>query len=74
MTKRIPVQLERNAPSSVRVVADSLAAARDIASIRLNLARGRYRSPTLLELLREELQDDVAGAVLPRDAVEHEPS
>ncbi len=72
--KRIPVQLERNAPSSVRVVADSLAAARDIASIRLNLARGRYRSPTLLELLREELQDDVAGAVLPRDAVEHEPS
>ena len=60
--KRIPVQLERNAPSSVRVVRDSLQAFRDIATIRINWARGRYRSPALIALLQTELRDDVEGA------------
>jgi glycosyltransferase involved in cell wall biosynthesis len=60
--KRIPVRLQRNAPSSVRVIRDSLRAVRDIASIRLNLARGRYRSPYLGRLLQDELQADVEGA------------
>jgi dolichyl-phosphate beta-glucosyltransferase len=60
--KRIPVQLERNAPSSVRVVRDSLRAFRDIATIRINWARGRYRSPALIALLQTELRDDVEGA------------
>ena len=41
--KRIPVRLERNAPSSVRVIRDSAAAFRDIATIRWNWAAGRYR-------------------------------
>ena len=63
--KRIPVQLERNAPSSVHVVRDSAAAVRDIASIRLNLARGRYRSPALHRLLEDELRADVDGATPP---------
>ena len=60
--KRIPVQLERNAPSSVRVVHDSLQAFADIATIRINWARGRYRSPALIALLQTELHDDVEGA------------
>ena len=62
--KRIPVQLLRNAPSSVNVVRDSAAAFRDIASIRLNWARGRYRSPILTGLLAAELRRDVEGAAL----------
>jgi dolichyl-phosphate beta-glucosyltransferase len=60
--KRIPVRLQRNAPSSVHVVRDSAAAFRDIASIRLNWARGRYRSPVLSSLLQEELRLDVERA------------
>ena len=57
--KRIPVVLERNAPSSVRVVRDSATAFRDIATIRWNWATGRYRSPALAALLQEELRVDV---------------
>lgn len=60
--KRIPVRLERNEPSSVRVVRDSAAAFRDIASIRWNWATGRYRTRMLTDLLEEELGEDVAGA------------
>lgn len=60
--KRIPVRLERNAPSSVRVIRDSAGAFRDIATIRTNWARGRYRSPVLGALLQEELREDVEGA------------
>lgn len=60
--KRIPVRLERNAPSSVRVIRDSLAAARDIATIRSNWAAGRYRSPLLHDLLEHELRRDVEDA------------
>ena len=60
--KRIPVQLQRNAPSSVRVVRDSLRALRDIASIRLNLARGRYQSLALTSMLAAELEADLASA------------
>ena len=52
--KRIPVQLQDNAPSSVRVVRDSLTAVRDVSSIRVNWARGRYRSPRLVDILRED--------------------
>lgn len=66
--KRIPVQLERNAPSSVRVVRDSVAAGRDIAFIRAAWARGRYRSSLLLSLLEEELRVDVAGSTAPSAA------
>lgn len=60
--KRIPVRLERNAPSSVRVVRDSMTAFRDIATIRLNWATGRYRTPVLVHLLQEELRRDVEDA------------
>jgi glycosyltransferase involved in cell wall biosynthesis len=62
--KRIPVRLERNAPSSVRVVRDSAAAFRDIATIRWNWATGRYRAPLLVSLLQEELLRDVEEARL----------
>lgn len=60
--KRIPVRLERNAPSSVRVVRDSATAFRDIATIRWNWATGRYRAPFLVGLLQEELKRDVEDA------------
>jgi dolichyl-phosphate beta-glucosyltransferase len=62
--KRIPVRLERNAPSSVRVMRDSAAAFRDIATIRLNWATGRYRAPLLVRLLQDELEHDVEDARL----------
>lgn len=60
--KRIPVRLERNAPSSVRVVRDSVTAFRDIATIRANWASGRYRTARLLELLQAELRKDLEDA------------
>jgi glycosyltransferase involved in cell wall biosynthesis len=60
--KRVPVQLQRNAPSSVRVIRDSARAIRDIASIRFNVALGRYRSPYLDRLLEDELQADLEAA------------
>ncbi len=71
--KRIPVRLQRNAPSSVRVIRDSLVAARDIATIRVNLARGRYRSTRLARLLEDELRDDVSSALVGVGAVTRDP-
>jgi len=58
--KRIPVQLIRNEPSSVRVLRDSAVAFRDIATIRWNWSTGRYRSRALVEILEEELATDVS--------------
>lgn len=58
--KRIPVQLERSAPSTVRVLRDSAAAMRDVAGIRLRWAGGRYRSPLLPTILERELREDLA--------------
>jgi len=60
--KRIPVQLVHNEPSSVRVLRDSAVAFRDIASIRLNWAAGRYRSKALVRLLQDELAVDISEA------------
>lgn len=60
--KRIPVRLERSAPSSVHVFRDSTRAVRDIAAIRLNWARGSYRSEWLARLADEELRRDLADA------------
>jgi glycosyltransferase involved in cell wall biosynthesis len=61
--KRIPVRLERNGPSSVRVVRDSVRAFRDIATIRWNWSNGRYRAPLLMDLLQSELRRDVEEAM-----------
>jgi hypothetical protein len=60
--KRVPVRLERVAPSTVRVVRDSAAAIGDIAMIRLRWAGGRYRSALLSEILERELREDLDGA------------
>jgi dolichyl-phosphate beta-glucosyltransferase len=60
--KRIPVQLERNGPSSVRVIRDSAAAFRDIAEIRVRWAAGRYRSAVLIGLLEAELRRDTEAS------------
>jgi dolichyl-phosphate beta-glucosyltransferase len=49
--KRVPVRLRYNAGSSVRVVRDSVRAARDILRMRANWARGAYRSPVLDSIL-----------------------
>lgn len=53
--KRIPVRLERNAPSTVRALRDAGRAARDIARMRLNWRRGRYRSAVLAGILADDL-------------------
>lgn len=71
--KRIPVHLERNAPSSVRVIRDSIAAFRDIATIRWSWASGRYRAPLLVDLLKSELRRDVEEATLPTAATTVDP-
>ena len=60
--KRIPVSLERNAPSSVRVVRDSAQALTDIARMRLRWAMGRYRSPVLVDLLEADVRADLDSA------------
>ena len=60
--KRIPVRLERNAPSSVRVMRDSSQAMLDIARMRLRWATGRYRSPKLVQLLQEDVRADLEMA------------
>lgn len=60
--KRVPVRLERNAPSSVRVLRDSAAALREIARIRLYWRTGLYRSQRLAELLEAELRADLEAA------------
>ncbi len=52
--KRIPVRLERNASSSVRVVRDSTRAAADVLRMRANWSRGAYRSQALEAVLDEE--------------------
>lgn len=58
-SKRIPVQLRENGSSSVHVVRDSLTAVRDVSSIRLNWASGKYRSRLLVEILQEDSRADV---------------
>lgn len=60
--KRIPVNLERNAASSVRVVHDSAQALADIARMRLRWATGRYRSPMLVDLLEADVRADLESA------------
>lgn len=60
--KRIPVRLERNAPSSVRVLRDAVRAFNDIATIRWNWSTGKYRAPILEHLLQEELRRDLEDA------------
>jgi dolichyl-phosphate beta-glucosyltransferase len=60
--KRLPVLMEDNQPSSVRVLRDSTAALVDIARMRLNWAAGRYRSAQLIEILAEDMRRDRADA------------
>lgn len=57
--KRIPVRLERNAPSSVRVLRDSLRASADIAAMRTRWARGGYASPELERIQAHDAQVDL---------------
>ena len=60
--KRIPVRLEGNAPSSVRVLRDSTQAFTDIARMRLRWASGRYRSARLVRVLQEDVEADLEMA------------
>ena len=54
--KRIPVNLEGNASTTVHVFRDSFRAFVDIVRMRVNWAAGRYRSPGLYEVLEEDLR------------------
>jgi dolichyl-phosphate beta-glucosyltransferase len=48
--ERVPVRLEAAARTSVHVIRDSVRAARDVTSVRLDWARGRYRSDVLARI------------------------
>ena len=56
--KRMPVQLHNSGPSSVRVIRDSLAAAREILAIRRSWVLGRYRSRYLVACLAADIERD----------------
>jgi len=59
--KRMPVQLHNSGPSSVRVIRDSLVAAREILAIRRSWVRGRYRSSYLVSCLAADIERDGAS-------------
>jgi dolichyl-phosphate beta-glucosyltransferase len=52
--KRIPVALEANLTSSVKVVRDALQTCKDLAHLQLNRYRGLYDSPVLRDLVANE--------------------
>jgi glycosyltransferase involved in cell wall biosynthesis len=56
--KRIPVNLQGNASTTVHVFRDSFRAFVDIVRMRANWAAGRYRSPGLYAVLEEDLRLD----------------
>lgn len=69
--KRLPVQLVTSETSTVHVVRDSFAAARDIVAMRANHALGRYSSAALRRLLEEDLRSD--GMMATRQTFEGRP-
>jgi len=54
--KRIPVNLQGNASTTVHVFRDSFRAFVDIVRMRANWAAGRYRSPGLYAVLEDDLR------------------
>jgi dolichyl-phosphate beta-glucosyltransferase len=54
--KRIPVHLERNETSSVRLLRDSSRSIWDILSIKLHQLQGIYRVPALDQIVRDDIQ------------------
>jgi len=59
--KRMPVQLDNSGPSSVRVIRDSLVAAREILAIRRSWVLGLYRSSYLVACLAADIERDGAS-------------
>jgi len=55
--KRIPVQLRANETSSVRLFRDSARGMSDVLSIKYHQLRGRYASPMLASMVRQEFGD-----------------
>jgi len=62
--KCVPVRLERNAPSTVRVGRDSALAMRDVVAMRVRWATGRYDTRLLRDILERDLAEDSANASL----------
>lgn len=60
--QRVPVRLEATGMSSVHLLHDSLAAARDVALVRLRWAAGRYRSSVLERLATDERRADLIAS------------
>lgn len=60
--KRIPVQLRRNATTSVRVVRDSIRSMTDLGMIKHHQVRGHYRSDVLDAIVVEEARAALAHA------------
>lgn len=57
--KRIPVVLESNTTSSVRLGRDAVQTFIDVAKIKLNQMRGYYRSETLIDLVAHECAESM---------------
>jgi dolichyl-phosphate beta-glucosyltransferase len=60
--KRLPVSLERNETSSVRVLRDSAVSAIDIVRIKYHQLASHYRAPALEALVERELEASVHAA------------
>lgn len=63
--KRIPVVLESNTTSSVRLGRDALQTFVDVARIKLNQLQGHYRSELLLDLVARECAASTASLEFP---------
>jgi len=60
--KRVPVVLETNRTSSVRIGRDAVRSLADLARLRLNRLRGRYDCPRLRQLVADECSS-ITGAL-----------
>lgn len=60
--KRIPVRLLHNETSSVRLLRDSSRGVLDVALIKTNQLRGRYRSAALEQIVRDDFETARAAA------------
>jgi hypothetical protein len=71
--KRIPVRLEQNETSSVRLFQDSLQGIADVLRIKARQLRGAYRVPALEAISRAELEALQRRTVLQPSGIERVP-
>jgi len=59
--RRIPIRLQRQGPSTVHALSDTLALLRTLARLRGHWRRGAYRSDALLDIASQRYWEDDAG-------------